>query len=359
MKDLLAQLLDGEPLHADQAMAAFSAIMSGEADPAQTGALLALIQQRGPTLNEIVGAARVMRAKATPVTVPDGLTAVDTCGTGGDHAGTFNISTAAALVAAGAGRPVGLCVAKHGNRAVTSKSGSSQVLETLGVTLLVEPEALPKCLDKAGLCFCFAPAHHPAMKHAAPIRAALGFRTIFNIVGPLTNPAGAARQVVGVFDAGLVGTIAEALLALGAEAAMVACGSIPDADGRHTDAIDELSSCGPTQLVELRDGRLHRRTLEPAEVGLPFGHPSALRVEGPEASAALIRKVLGGEHGPARDIVMLNAAAALHVGGVCDGLEAGLQLAGEALDSGAARGALETLCRVTAEHAAPPPEPAQ
>ncbi|MEM6749895.1 MAG: anthranilate phosphoribosyltransferase, partial [Planctomycetota bacterium] len=241
MKDLLAQLVAGDPLGADQAMLAFSAIMSGDAEPAQTGALLALIQSRGPALDEIVGAARVMRAKSTKVAVPDGLTAVDTCGTGGDHAGTFNISTAAALVAAGAGRARGVCVAKHGNRAVTSKSGSSQVLETLGVKLMVKPEALPKCLSEAGLCFCFAPAHHPAMKHAAPVRAALGFRTIFNIVGPLTNPAGASRQVVGVFDPKLAGTVAEALMALGAERAMVVCGTIPDADGKHTDAIDELS----------------------------------------------------------------------------------------------------------------------
>ena len=196
MKTLLAQLVDGQPLSAEQAVQGFERIMSGQAEPAQTGALLALISQRGPTVDELVGAATVMRQKAVPVAVPEGLTIIDTCGAGGTGSTFFNISTAAALVAAGAGRSLGLGVAKHGNRSVTSRSGSSNVLENLGVNLQAPPEVLTKCLDEAGMCFCYAPAHHPAMKYAGPVRAALGFRTVFNLIGPLTNPAGARRQLV-------------------------------------------------------------------------------------------------------------------------------------------------------------------
>lgn len=347
MKPLLAQLADNEPLSFNQAVEAFELIMTGQATEPQTAALLAMIQQRGPTIDEIVGAATVMRAKATAVHVPEGLRVIDTCGTGGDHAGTFNISTAAALVAAAAGRPHNVAVAKHGNRSVTSKSGSSQVLEALGVKLRVGGDTLTGCLEDVGLCFCFAPAHHPAMKHAAPVRAALGFRTIFNIVGPLTNPAGARRQVLGVFASEATDTLAKVLLRLGAQHAMVVHGRIPDRDGKHVDGLDELSTAGPTRISHLRDGKVRSYEIAPDEVGLPYSHPSALRVDDPEASAKVIRSVLAGETGPARDIVCLNAAAALVVADVAADLPEGIDQAAAAIDRGDAATLLQRLIDLT------------
>jgi anthranilate phosphoribosyltransferase len=329
MKELLATLLESKSLSHEQAVSAFEKVMSGEATQAQTAALLSLLQAKGPGVDEITGAAKVMRSKAAKVTVPPGLTAIDTCGTGGDHAGTFNISTAAAIVAAAAGRPMGLCVAKHGNRAVTSKSGSSQVLEALGVTLTADGPTLTRCLDEAGLCFCFAPHHHPAMKHAGSVRAELGFRTVFNLVGPLTNPAGAKRQVMGVYSSRLTKPIAEVLKKLGAEHAMVVHGQIPDPDGKHVDGLDELSTCGPSTL------------------GLSYSHPTALRVEGPEQSAAVIRKVLANDGGPAQDIVALNAAAALVVGGVAEDFAQGLEQANRAIESSDAATTLRKLVEMT------------
>ncbi|MEX0885344.1 MAG: anthranilate phosphoribosyltransferase [Phycisphaeraceae bacterium] len=349
MQELLRQLVAGKSLSVEQAVQAFEAVMTGQASPAQTAALLALIEQRGPTVDEIVGAATVMRAHVTAVDVPAGLTVIDTCGTGGDSAGTFNISTAAALVAAGAARAAGgdIAVAKHGNRSVTSSSGSSQVLEALGVKLGVAPACSTQCLAEARVCFCFAPAHHPAMKHAAPVRAELGFRTIFNIVGPLTNPAAARRQLVGVYSSNMTETIARVLAQLGAEHAMVVHGQIPDADGRHIDGLDELSTAGPTRVSEVRGGKLATYELSPDTLGLPYSHPSALRVDSVEASAALIRRVLDGEPGPARDIVLLNAAAALRVAGLADDLEEGIARAGEAIDAEHACAALEALVKLT------------
>ena len=354
MKPLLAQLVQGRTLSRGQATEAFELIMSGQSTPAQTGALLALVAQRGPTVDELVGAATVMRAHATPVEVPAGLTVIDTCGTGGDHAGTFNISTAAALVAAAAARPHNIAVAKHGNRAVTSSSGSSQVLEALGVKLQVSSATLTRCLDEAGICFCFAPAHHPAMKHAAPVRADLGFRTIFNLVGPLTNPAKATRQVVGVFAPDLVDLVAEALLALDAEHALVVHGTLPDRRhaaprdiGEGAGRIDELSTCGNNKVAEVRRGRIKTYEFDPATLGLPFSHPSALVVESVEQSAAVIRGVFAGEKGPARDIVCLNAAAALLVAGVAKDWNEGLAHATAAINAGSAQRTLETLVELT------------
>ncbi|XAL98145.1 anthranilate phosphoribosyltransferase [Phycisphaeraceae bacterium D3-23] len=351
MKPLLAQLVDGQPLSETQAIDAFDQIMSGKAQPTQTAALLALIAQRGATVDELVGAATVMRRKAANVAVPKGLTAIDTCGTGGDHAGTFNISTAAAIVAAGAGRPMNICVAKHGNKSVTSKSGSSQVLSALGVHLTADGDTLTRCLSEAGICFCFAPQHHPAMKHAGPVRADLGFRTLFNLVGPLTNPAGAQRQVMGVFRPQLTDLIAKVLHRLGAIHAMVVHGSIPDADGTHADALDELSTCGPSRVTTLLGGRIITNELDPTELDLSLGHPSALRAEGPEQSAKIIADVLAGGGSAAREIVALNAAAALVVAGVADDLADGLQLAFAALDDGSAKQALDTLIQITNEDA--------
>ena len=351
MKELLAQLLDGQTLTVEQATDAFEEIMTGRATPVQTGALLSLIQTRGATVEELTGAAAVMRQKAAKVLPPQGVTVVDTCGTGGDGAGTFNISTAAALVTAAAGRDRGVVVAKHGNRSVTSRSGSSQVLETLGVTLAAPPQTLTQCMAEAGIAFCFAPAHHPAMKHAAPVRAELGFRTLFNLVGPLTNPAGATRQVLGVFHENLTNTLAEVLQALGSERAMVVCGQIPaDKDGRVV-TLDELSTAGSSKITHLRTdpagAKLESQRLDPADLDLPFSHPSSMRVDSPEASADMIRSVLAGEHGPARDIVLLNTAAALVVTALASDLHEGLHLAAEAIDTGAAQQALDTLVRIT------------
>ncbi len=337
MKHLLAILAEGRPLTSDQTSEAFELIMTGEAEPAQVGALLSMIQLRGPHMEEIVGAARVMRAKAVSVEVPAGLVCIDTCGTGGDGSSTFNISTAAAIVAAGAGRQRGVVVAKHGNRSITSKSGSSQVLEALGVTLGGQPQALTRCLDEAGLCFCFAPAHHPAMKHVMPTRQALGFRTLFNILGPLTNPAGATRQVMGVFDPALTEPLAGALGELGSKRAMVV----------HGGGVDELITTGPTRISELRDGRVKTWEFDPATLHLAPSSAGALEVDSPQGSAAVIHRLLEGEAGPARDIVTLNAAAALTVADLANDLAEGLTLACKAIDSGAARRVLERLVELT------------
>ena len=328
--------------------------MSGGASPPQVAALLALIQARGATTDELFGAAAAMRERVVGVELPEGWTGVDIVGTGGDHAGTFNVSTAAAIVTAAAGRADGLCVAKHGNKAVTSKSGSSQVLGTLGVTLGVTGEVLSRCLEEAGIAFFHAPAHHPAMKHAGPVRAELGFRTIFNLVGPLTNPAGVGRILLGVYHRELVRPMAEVLGRLGVDHAAVVSGLIPDADGVHTDGLDEVSTCGPTHACRVRGGgpgegvSIEEETIDPSQLGLSWSHPSALRVEGPDASAAVIRRVLAGEDGPCRDIVMLNAAAALQVGGHARDLADGLARAAEAIDAGEAERTLADLVRLSA-----------
>lgn len=342
MKSLLAQLLDGQPLTAEQAVYGFELIMSGQAEPAQTGALLALIAQRGPTADELVGAATVMRQKAVPVAVPDGLTVIDTCGAGGTGSTFFNISTAAALVAAAAGRPRGVAVAKHGNRSVTSRSGSSNVLEQLGVNLQPAPEVLTRCLDEAGMCFCFAPAHHPAMKHAGPVRAALGFRTVFNLVGPLTNPAGARRQLIGVPSKEITELIAEALLRLDAERCLLVHSVLPDGRG-----LGELTTFGPAHATELNHGMVKSYPIDPAALGLPFAVPDSVTIDTPADSAKLVMRVLENQAGPARDIVVLNAAAALLVGDAVETIEQGLEAAAQAIADGAAKGVLDKLVALT------------
>ena len=343
MKPLLAQLVQGHPLSTAQTIEAFELIMTGQATPAQIGALLGMLQLRGPTVDEITGAATVMRAKAVKVAVPAGLTVIDTCGTGGDHAETFNISTAAALVAAAVGRPRGVAVAKHGNRSVTSKSGSSTVLETLGVKLAVSGETLTRCLDEAGICFCFAPAHHPAMKYAAPVRQELGFRTLFNMLGPLTNPAQAKRQVMGVFDAALTEPIANVLLRLGAERAMVVHGEfIAGISG-----LDELTTTGISRISEVYNGAVFTRHVNAAALGLTKADPAALRVESPQQSGAFLHQIFSGAKGAPRDIVTLNAAAALVVAGLAMDLSQGIALAQSAIDSGDVRRVLEKLIALT------------
>lgn len=338
---ILRDLAGGGALGAERAERAFELVMSGEATPAQIASLLTALSVRpgGPTTEEITGAARAMRNHVRPVEIPDGLTVIDTCGTGGDATGTFNVSTAAALIAAGAGAHV----AKHGNRSVTSNSGSSQVLEALGVNLQAELDRLTRCLAEAGLCFCFAPSHHPAMKHAAPVRKELGFRTVFNLLGPLTNPAGARRQVVGVYGAELTDALAEVLLNLGAEHAMVVHGQSPEG------GLDELTTTGPSRVAVVRDGKVTSSTLAPEELGLERARLDDLRVESVEKSARLIRSILDGQEGPARDIAALNAGAALVVAGLASELSEGLAQAQEAIDAGRAGIALEKLVEITNE----------
>ncbi len=335
LQPYLKTLSQGATLSEQDAYEAFEIMMTGRATGAQIGALLAAMQVRagGPAVSEITGAARVMREHATAVTVPDGMTVIDTCGTGGDHAGTFNVSTAAAIVAAGAGAHV----AKHGNRSVTSKSGSSQVLEALGVKLDVDGDTLTRCLESARICFCFAPAHHPAMKHAIGPRKELGFRTLFNVLGPLTNPAGARRQVMGVFDPGLTEPIAEVLASLGSEHAMVVHGS----------GLDEIGLHDTTRISTAHNGSVTTTTFNPADIGVDVTPLDELKVDSVERSAAVIRDVLGGQKGPARDIVCLNAGAALVVAGQAEDLKDGFVQSGAAIDDAKALGALNQLVAVT------------
>ncbi len=360
MRELLAKLVSGRSLTVDEAVAAFRTIMTGQASAAQMGAMLALIEARGATIDEIVGAATVMRQRLIPVVPPPGLLLVDNCGTGGAGARTFNISTTAALVAAAVGRPRGVAVAKHGNRSVTSVSGSSQVLEALGVRLPMAGPVLARCLDEAGFCFCFAPAHHPAMKHAAPVRAELGFRTLFNLLGPLANPAGVQRQVMGVFSPGMTEPIAQVLKRLGTQHALVLFGRLGSGADQGDSAasasaaeagIGELSTLGHTRISELKDGQVRTYDLDPRTLGFAPAAPQALYVPDAAASAALVRRVLDGTPGPARDIVCLNAAAVLMVGGVAASLAEGIALAGAALDDGAARAVLAAVARISREGA--------
>jgi anthranilate phosphoribosyltransferase len=350
MKHLLAHLVAGQPLSREQAVEAFELMMSGSATPAQIAALLSMIQQRGPTVDEITGAASVMRAHASLVVVPPGLTPIDTCGTGGDHSGTFNISTATAIVAAAVLRPKGFVVAKHGNRAVTSKSGSSQVLEALGVKLNVTGETLTQCLDVAGLCFCHAPAHHPGMKHIQPVRIELGFRTIYNVLGPIANPAGAKRQLMGVYDAGLTEPIANVFKKLGSKHAMVVHGNIPASAGGHSDnsGIDELTITGASRISQLRDGEVITYLVTPEEAGLTRAHVDMLHADSPQSSALMIVNILNAQKGPPRDIVCLNAAAALMTADIASSLKEGVVLAQQAIDSGRAAETLDALMHITA-----------
>ena len=343
MKQLLAQLLAGQPLSVEQAIDAFTQIMTGSASPAQVGAMLSLIQTRGPTQDELVGAATVMRRLALPVVVPKNLRVIDTCGTGGTGSSTFNISTTAGLVAAVVARPQSAVVAKHGNRAVTSASGSSQVLETLGVKLVVQSQTLSRCLDELGFCFCYAPAHHPAMKHAGPVRAELGFATIFNRLGPLTNPAGATRQVMGVASEALVEPTAKVLRELGAERAL----TLNRTDHATGSSVGELLTTGPAKVAELRNGQITSYELDPASLGLPRASIESLNVTGPAESASVVRAILAGKKGPPRDVVLLNASAALLVADVVSDLRQGIALSAEAIDSGAVSKLLENLVRVT------------
>jgi len=329
----LARLLDGDDLSREEAREVMTSIMSGEATPAQIAGFLIALRAKGETADEIAGCAEAMREHALPVRpLRDDL--VDTAGTGGDGARTINISTAAALVAAAAGAGV----AKHGNRAVSSACGSADVLEALGFDLDLPPERVARSIDELGFGFLFAPTHHPAMRHAAPVRSELAARTVFNVLGPLTNPAGARAQVVGVYAPELVRTIADVLAQLGATRAFVVHGA---------GGIDELSPAGPNFVCEVVNGDVHARNIDPLEFGLPRCDPAELRGGAPEENAAAIRAVLAGEEGGRRSAILLNAAGAIAAGGHADDLREGLELAGEAVDSGAAAARLDALIAFT------------
>ncbi|MFQ5626705.1 MAG: anthranilate phosphoribosyltransferase [Methyloligellaceae bacterium] len=330
----IAKLADGHSLSAEEAAQAFSIMMSGEATPTQMGAFLMGLRVRGETVEEITGAAQAMRAKAARVTAPEG--ALDTCGTGGDAKGTYNISTCAALVVAGAGVPV----AKHGNKSVSSKSGSADVLAALGVNLDVGPELVEKAIDQAGVGFMFAPKHHSAMRHIAPVRAELGIRTIFNLLGPLANPAGAKHQLIGVFSRDWIVPLAEVLLNLGSKRVWVVHGG---------DGLDELTTTGPTFVAELKDSSVTTFEVTPEDAGLPQAAPEDLAGGDAQDNANAIKNVLSGKPSAFRDIVVLNAAAALVVAGKTQGLATGAKLAAEAIDSGAARKSLDQLIAISNE----------
>jgi anthranilate phosphoribosyltransferase len=326
----LVKLLDGKQLSRTEAREVMGEIMLGEATPAQIGGFLVALRAKGETADEIAGCAEAMRAHVLPVH-PRRDDLVDTAGTGGDGAHTINISTAAALVAAAAGA----AVAKHGNRAVSSACGSADVLEALGFTLEQEPERIERSIDELGFGFLFAPAHHPAMRHAAPVRKELATRTVFNVLGPLTNPAGARAQVVGVYSAELVRTIADVLVQLGAHRAFVVHGA---------GGIDELSPVGPNLVAEVADGNVREWELDPeAELGLPRCTLAELRGGPPAQNAAAIRGVFAGEDGGRRTAILLNAAGAIAAAGHAGDLREGLELAREAIDSGAAAERLERL----------------
>ena len=336
MKDIFTTLLAGKSLTQEQTRGAFETIMAGAAPAAQVGAFLALLAGRDPTVDELAGAATVMRQFVVPVAAPEEV--IDTCGTGGAGSRIFNVSTTAAIVAAACGVPV----AKHGNSAVTSRSGSADVLKKLGVRVDIDPELQAQCVKEIGICFCFAPRHHPAMRHVAEIRNTLGFATIFNLIGPLTNPAGARRQLAGVPRPSLVRPMLEVLVRLGAVRAMVVCGSDP-VEG----TLCELSIGGPTR-VALFDGKeIKTLELSAKDVGLEIATADDLRIDSPEASAAKIRDILSGKPGPARDIVLLNSAAALCVGGKVESLREGVKLSVAAIDSGKALSTLQKLAAMT------------
>src|SRR6059058_5077834 len=336
LRPLLAQVAAGRALSESEAEAAFEIIMSGNATPSQMGALLMALRVRGETVDEITGAARIMRSKALTIDAPPGT--IDTVGTGGDGSGTFNISTASALVAAGCGVPV----AKHGNRALSSRSGSADVLTALGVNIEADMAVVRRCLWEIGICFLMAPRHHNATRHVGPTRVELGTRTIFNLLGPLSNPAGTRRQLVGVFAPEWVRPMAEVLGRLGAEHAWVVHGS----------GIDELTTAGKTSVAEFKDGRVIEFEVEPEDAGVKPADIEQLKGGEPAHNAALMRDLLGGAKGPLRDIVLLNSAASLIVAGRAASLREGAELAAQSIDSGAARGVLERLIAATNSKAA-------
>lgn len=328
-REALRRLVSGESLEREEAEELFGRMMDGEVSDPLKAALLVALRMKGEAVSEIAGAAAAMRRRATRIH-HHRAAAVDTCGTGGDGRGTFNISTAAAVIAAAAGVPV----AKHGNRSVSSRSGSADVLAALGVRIELDPPTAGRALDEVGICFIFAPVFHPGMREVMPVRRELALRTVFNVLGPLTNPAGARRQLMGVYAETLVEPIGRVLRDLGAEHAMVVHGE---------DGLDEITTTGTTRVCEVRGGEVHTYTLEPERFGLRRAPLADLLGGEPDANAALMRRVLETARGPLADVVALNAGAAIYVGGLAAGLEEGLDLARAALASGAAAAKLEEL----------------
>jgi anthranilate phosphoribosyltransferase len=334
MKALLGRVAAGERLTMDEARGAFEIMMSGDATPAQVGGFLMGLRVRGETVDELTGGARVLRERMVKVRAPDH--AIDTCGTGGDASGTFNVSTAAALVVAACGVPV----AKHGNRALSSRAGSADILTALGVNIEADVALIERSIRGAGIGFMMAPRHHGAMRHVAGARVELGTRTIFNLLGPLANPAGAKRQLMGVFTGEWVEPIAHVLAQLGSEHAWVVHGA---------DGLDELSTTGPSHVAELRDGSIRTFEVSPEEAGLARARLDDLKGGDASTNADALRALLDGVRGPYRDIVLLNSAAGLIVAGQVDDLAAGVARAAEAIDSGAAKAVLGGLVAITNE----------
>ena len=308
--------------------------MAGELTHAQIAGLLIALRIKGETVDEIAAAASVMRELSSKVHIANSPHLIDTCGTGGDGIQTFNVSTVSAFIAAAAGAKV----AKHGGRSVSSTCGSADVLEALGVNVNLTPEQVAKCVDSVGIGFMFAPNHHSAMKHAAPVRRELGVRTLFNLLGPLTNPANAKRQVMGVFAKSLTAKLALVLQQLGSEHVLVVCGA---------DGMDEISFTGDTYVAELKDGRVTEYILNPSQFGMPLHPLSSIKIQNADESKAMILDVLNGKSGPARDIVLLNAGAAIYVAGVVDSLQNGIHKAAEVIDSGSALATLDALIKMS------------
>ncbi|MDJ0971211.1 MAG: anthranilate phosphoribosyltransferase [Kiloniellales bacterium] len=335
-RTLLSYVASGGQLSEDQAQAAFGIMMSGDATPSQMGGFLMALRVRGETVAEITGAVRTMRAKMLPIEAP--ADAIDTCGTGGDAKGTLNVSTGAQFVVAACGVPV----AKHGNRALSSKTGAADVLAALGVNIDADLKLLERALKEAGTCFLMAPRHHSAMRHVAPTRVELGTRTIFNLLGPLSNPAGVRRQLIGVFAKEWVEPLAQVLKGLGHERAWVVHGA---------DGLDELSTTGPSTVAELKDGEIRVFEVSPQDAGLPEARLQDLLGGDQETNAAALRALLGGESGPYRDIVLYTAAAALLVAGKASDLKQGVEMGAEAIASGKAKAVLDRLVAITNEGA--------
>jgi anthranilate phosphoribosyltransferase len=334
IQDATETLVNGQSLTADQAAAAMDEIMSGQATPAQFGAFVTALRMKGETVGEVAGMARVMREKSVHVEFEGPL--LDTCGTGGDGAGTFNISTTVGLVAAGAG----VTVAKHGNRAMSGACGSADVLDALGVNIDLSPEGVSRCLEDAGFGFMFAQRYHPSMRFAAGPRREIGIRTVFNILGPLTNPAGAAHQVIGVADPNVGEKMALVLSNLGSTHAIIVHGS---------DGLDEVTPGGETRFWEMKDGEVTTGTITPEQLGFERASPDTLRISSPEESAGMVRAVLNGAPGPARDVVLMNAAVALLAADRVASLQDGVAMAAKSIDSGAANQSLEKLAAISQE----------
>jgi anthranilate phosphoribosyltransferase len=327
-KDFIAKVSDGHALSPEEAREAFEVILSGSATPSQLGGFLMALRVRGESIAEVTGAVATMRSKMIPVKAP--ANAMDIVGTGGDNSGSYNISTCTALVVAGSGVPV----AKHGNRSLSSKSGAAEALAELGVNIDIDARKISDCINRAGIGFMFAPLHHAAMKHVGPTRMELGTRTIFNLLGPLTNPAGVKRQMVGVFARKWVEPLAEALRELGSEKAWVVHGS---------DGMDEITTTGPTAIAELKNGTIRSFEISPEDVGLAVSDPKDLKGGLPSENAKALRDVLAGAKNAYRDVVLLNAAASLLVADKVETLKDGVEMAAQSIDSGSAADTLEKL----------------